>query len=429
MSGSYALSGPGEPIPRPASCFQVIKYSVITRGTPAPHPSSRVRPVRPPPGWTGAMPEEYAYERQHMIYYLAASGHTYTMQTFLDHWERKLTSRIQILTYDEALRAETLPVGTYIFADLERLLPSERTIASIVWDQLHAAGSHMLNHPVRSWLRFDLLTGLHKEGRNSFRAVRANDRKTPLTFPVFIRDESEHGGSVSDLLTTRHQVDQALAGAVVRGHQLGHLLVVEYCDTANGGGVYRKYAAFNIGGRIVPGHVDCSKQWVVKDTDLVDPETLSLEREYLESNPHRDWVEEMFALAHVDYGRIDYSLLGDVPQVWEINTNPILILEPSRYTESHMPTKHFLAGTLTPALEALDTVEGSATVKIDVPIPLFTRLDLEKKQFHWARMHRKNFRRLKGSAPFRIFRHILHPLLSPLAPLLIRSGRNGRETH
>ena len=33
-------------------------------------------------------------------------------------------------------------------------------------------------------------------------------------------------------------------------------------------------------------------------------------------------MREIFRLAQIDYGRIDYGLLGDDLQVWEINTHP-----------------------------------------------------------------------------------------------------------
>ena len=32
-----------------------------------------------------------------------------------------------------------------------------------------------------------------------------------------------------------------------------------------------------------------------------------------------------FRLAQIDYGKIDYAMLGDRLQIWEINTNPRVI--------------------------------------------------------------------------------------------------------
>ena len=36
------------------------------------------------------------------------------------------------------------------------------------------------------------------------------------------------------------------------------------------------------------------------------------------------WLRRVFAVAGVDYGRVDYGVLDGVPQVWEINLNPTI---------------------------------------------------------------------------------------------------------
>jgi hypothetical protein len=70
---------------------------------------------------------------------------------------------------------------------------------------------------------------------------------------------------------------------------------------------------------------------VVKDWNLLDDTLLREEQDYLATNPHERQLREIFALARIEYGRIDYSFRGDAMQVWEINTNPIIIgMGPSR---------------------------------------------------------------------------------------------------
>jgi hypothetical protein len=348
------------------------------------------------------------------------------MDTFLAHWRQGMAANIRVVTYEEALHARSLPLGTYVFSDLERLLPSETAIAELVWDQLNAAGARLLNHPTRTLRRYDLLTKMQALGRNRFRVARATDTEAELRFPVFVRDESEHSGNITRLLDTRKELKEALAGAVVRGHRLKDLLVVEYCDTVAPDGLFRKYAAFSIGGRVVPGHMDCSRQWVVKDTDVVSADVLAEERAFLEGNPHREWLEESFALAGTDYGRMDYSVDGDSRQLWEINTNPVLILDPKNYAAEHMGTKQFLADQLASALLALDSPASSASVGIEVPASLYAQMDHERKERSRARTHRKTMRRVKRWPIFRLVRRILHPLLGPLSPWLTRSrGKSG----
>ena len=58
---------------------------------------------------------------------------------------------------------------------------------------------------------------------------------------------------------------------------------------------------------------------------------------YIESNPHEAWLRETFARAGIDYGRIDYGLLGDRPQVWEINLNPTLCRNPADPARRQLP--------------------------------------------------------------------------------------------
>jgi hypothetical protein len=358
-----------------------------------------------------------------MIYYLATKGFTHTMETFLAHWAPDAEGRVQVLEYEQFLRAPTLPLGTYIFADLERLLPAESEIAARIWDQLHASGARLLNHPVHTLRRYDLLTKLHGLGRNRFRVARANDPDNGLRFPVFIRDESEHSGNISRLLNSHRELKEALAGAVVRGHRMDHMLVVEYIETASDDSLYRKYGAFTIGGRIVPGHMDCSQHWMVKDTDVVSSSILAEELDYLENNPDRPWLEKSFALAETGWGRMDYSRLGGAHQLWEINTNPVLILPPGDYAEKHMPTKRYLARQLVDALLALDTVAREDPVVIDVPEALFDRLETEKRKQQRQRTHRTTVRRVKQWNIVRLARRLVHPLLKPLTPFLTRNGR------
>ena len=360
-----------------------------------------------------------------MIYYLVTPEYTHTMRTFLDHWAGDVQGRIRIVPYNEAFNAPELPVGTYIFSDLERMLPAEMEAATLVWNQLHAAGARLLNHPTRTLRRYDLLTMLYAKGRNRFRVAHATDRAAELRFPVFVREESDHAGSITRLITNRRKLDDALSGAMVRGHRLKNLLVEEYCDTSDATGVFRKHSAFVVGGRVVPCHVDCSRGWVVKDTDLVSPEVMEEERRYLETNPHGRWLEETFALAGVDYGRIDYSLLGDAPQVWEINTNPIVILHPDNYSEIHMPVKRMFAERIRPAFEAIDTVTPGRTIALSVPPLLRSRLKKESNRRRRALKRHQQVRRISRSVPFRLVRGIARPVLTVLSPLVARMGGGG----
>jgi len=66
---------------------------------------------------------------------------------------------------------------------------------------------------------------------------------------------------------------------------------------------------------------------MVKGANLLDPHLLAEESRYLQENPHEELLRGLFDRANVDWGRIDYSFRGDRIQVWEINTNPMIVPE------------------------------------------------------------------------------------------------------
>jgi hypothetical protein len=104
-------------------------------------------------------------------------------------------------------------------------------------------------------------------------------------------------------------------------------LVVEFRDTHDDQGLFYVYGALLVGESVIPSHVYASRRWAVHiRTSVRTPEVLENERRYMETNPHERELREIFRLARIDYGRIDYSMLGDRVQVWEINTNPGLFV-------------------------------------------------------------------------------------------------------
>jgi len=72
-------------------------------------------------------------------------------------------------------------------------------------------------------------------------------------------------------------------------------------------------------------HIQQSRKWVVKTADIATDETLREELEYLDTFPQTDHVREVFRVAGIDFGRIDFGMKDGRPQVWEINTNPHLL--------------------------------------------------------------------------------------------------------
>lgn len=261
-----------------------------------------------------------------MIFYLVTERGRGTT-AYVTSWGPGPESRMRYLTYNSLRETRELERATYLFTDHERLAPPELELARRLWRTLSDARPplRLLNDPFRVLGRLDLLTLLADQGINRFRGVRASapsDVLASLRYPVFVREEAAHTGPLTPLIEDVDALVRTLRRLRARGYYRRDLLVVEFCDTADGSGVIRKYAAFFVGNKVLPRHVLFGRDWILKTTELEGPAFDAERDEYLKANPHATEIARIFELARIDFGRIDYGLLDGKPQVWEINTNP-----------------------------------------------------------------------------------------------------------
>jgi hypothetical protein len=286
-----------------------------------------------------------------VIHYLVMREHAYTMATFLQSWGKALAERVRIVTYDEVLAGVKLPRrdATYIFSDLDRLSAASRPVLGALCDQIvaHCGQQRVFNHPVRSLLRYPLLRELHRRGINRFDAWRPGV-ETPLRFPVFLRGEGERPAEIPPLLKSPAEYEAAIA------RPPADALAVEFVDTADASGVYRKYGAFVVGERILPRHIFFSLDWMVTMPDLAAPAMVAEERAYLDANPHEAALREAARAANIEYGRIDYSVLDGRPQIWEINTNPMIASDISAMHPQRRATHELFVAMLAEAFAGFD---------------------------------------------------------------------------
>ena len=236
-----------------------------------------------------------------MIYYFVSAKQTYAMKSFLESWGKPLAGSIEIVTYEAFLAGrQRVPErgGVYIFnslAMLRRASPEVRSAIHGLHDRLvDACGpAKVLNNPKTALSRFDLLRALHDRGTNSFNVYRLNE--TPGRFPVFIRQESETEFSQPPLCRNADEYAAAVRGAQWTQGSLADMVALEFCDTADANGIYRKYGAFVVGDRIVPRHLFFSRNWMVKLADLAEPSMIEEELAFLDSNQHADLVAGMRA--------------------------------------------------------------------------------------------------------------------------------------
>lgn len=267
-----------------------------------------------------------------MIFYVVTARGAHTMRGSWRHFPRDLQQRIRLILYEALFQIRELPAGTYIFADVERLAPGMAVRAASVRLALERSGApvRLLNHPLQSMRRFELLKKLRQIGINDFDVHRLAGADNSIRFPVFLRGANDHAGSRTGLIRD----PDALAGAAQRllrsGLAVEEIMVVEFRDSRDEKGVYRKYGAYRAADQFIPTHIYFSDCWMLKTAmdrrfrKNRPPEQVLVAEEiaYLEHFPHRERLREIFALARIDFGRLDYAVIGDRIQVWEINTNP-----------------------------------------------------------------------------------------------------------
>jgi hypothetical protein len=360
-----------------------------------------------------------------MISFWVTRDQSFGIGNYRENRGRAIADRFETRLYDDIGRDVPLSGGPQIFSALDQLTDCAREVVAQIWDA-HARlapETPRLNDPRRVLLRFELLEKLYEEGVNRFRVCRADRLQDVDRFPVFVRHIHGHGGPLTRLLETRRDVTQALVALRLRGHPLRGLMIVEYCDTSGSDGCFRKYAAFKVGDRIIPSHLFVSRHWCVK-SGRDEPSEASLKEamQFAAEHPHHDWLRRVFAIARIDYGRMDYGVAGGVPQVWEINLNPTIgrAVGFVRRTELAADLKALrdrertsFHEQLSAAFSALDKTGEGAEGRVVIDERLFERLRREAKE---KRRRRLTMSWLEGLYEHRLLGRPVRAAYSTLFP-------------
>jgi hypothetical protein len=301
-----------------------------------------------------------------VIFYAVTRPHRNSINRYLDSWGRPLRVRITPYPYEDLRRSRRVPPGSWIFSDVERLELDTAEWAAALHDALATAGMRVLNHPTRSMRRYELLRTLRERGINDYDVYRVAEARRPARFPVFLRGENDHRGSLTGLLDGPDQLARALDEQDCAGRARERLLVCEFRDTVGTDGLYRKFSAFRVGDRIVPRHLFFSRDWMLKRPDVVEAAQVDEELRYVRDNPHEQELRAIFTLARVEYGRVDYSLREGGLCVWEINTNPWIMSFEDAGGPRRLPIHEQFAAGIRAAFEALD---ADAETRGPVPVP------------------------------------------------------------
>lgn len=361
-----------------------------------------------------------------MIHFVVTAAQEHSIRAYLGRRGKSIADRFEILPYEDLPNRRRFERGTYILSALEYLGTPMLSLVTAIHTRLAGIdGFCFLNHPVRTLRRFDLLRELARSGRNPFRVARAGGDLSGLRYPVFLRSDHAHDGAVSPLLHSPRAVDAAIGRAILAGRRIEDLLVVEFCDTADDRGFFRKYGAFVVGDRIVPRRLEYGRAWMLKREHTEYSESMAREElEFVRANRHAEALREVADLASVGYGCVDYSVKDERVVVWEINLAPTLGRYPGgvpiprtpEYQRVHVETGNLAHTIFREAFEALDTPVEGAAVAVDLDPALVQAArggtnGLPAGDSRLARVLRP------ASA-------VLDPLAAPLLPLVGRVARS-----
>jgi hypothetical protein len=345
-----------------------------------------------------------------MIFFLVTRAHSYTLNEYLQTWGRNQRWGVRAIFYDQVPYFRRLERGSYIFADLERLDASQMELATAI-HQAIARADHsvqLLNNPAKVLRREPMLRKLHRRGLNPFAVYRVGENLDRVKFPVFLRQDNNHDGSLTDLLHSREELDRAVADMRGKGARIEDLLIVEYCQTIGTDGVFRKYSAFRVAGRVMARHALFGPKWMLKFVTTVTAETVAEEERYVADHPHEKELTEIFDLANIDYGRIDYSLLDGRIVTWEINTNPMIVVDPMKIAPLRLPASARFALQFKDAMKAIDTEERVPAIPFQPPPNLLGQLGIRRRDLA-LRQAGVTLRRLGTLAPWQQMMKLSNP--------------------
>lgn len=258
------------------------------------------------------------------VFFVTINEHKYTVSLFLENYQHILFSPVHVIGYEEVWTCD-VSNSVVVLCDLERFCGESLGVACDVYEHvLHKGALRVLNNPRRVLRRYELLRTLQAKGINMFNVYRVEEANS-VRFPVFLRREREHDGTLTELLHTPAELDHELTVLVDSGIDADDILIVEFEDSRRADGLYAKLGAFVFGERFLPRHAFLSTHWHVKCPDEMTGVAARFESNYMSTPAFPGSLREVVQLAGVEYGRIDYAVHEGRAVVFEINTNPTII--------------------------------------------------------------------------------------------------------
>ncbi|WP_095595171.1 ATP-grasp domain-containing protein [Actibacterium pelagium] len=265
-----------------------------------------------------------------------------------------------------------MPRAGYILADFDRVHPWTLEAAGFVYERLTREGLSILNNPRNFMHRAALLRRLKARGVNAFTCWQPAQDEWPDRFPVFLRTIHAHRGTESDLLHSIDDAKQALDRAKTDGKVLSDLVFVEYCAQPEPGTqIFRKHAAHFVNGKIIRGLTVTDSGWQAKLGEL----GLATEENYLadlveqREYPHTRLMQDVAKIAGLEYGRIDYGMVDGKPQIYEVNSNPMMKPLTKHSSQTRVQTDKEALQALVAELSKLAPAQRGGSISMKGVIP------------------------------------------------------------
>ena len=237
-----------------------------------------------------------------MILFVCTAAHRYTVTMHLPKFAG--VPDFKVWSYDKLFRARFLPRATWIFTDFDRLSFWELELAARIHRNLVAAGQRVLNDPATVAQRFSLLRRLHRAGFNRFNVWSVEAEEWPERYPVFLRTQSAHRGTLTDLLPDRASLEREIAAALAKGRPRRELMIVEYCAEPIREELFRKLAMYRVGLTMIATLCVHQSKWVAKDGEkgIAGQDLYDEEYRIIEENWHGEELRPAFEIGGIEFG-------------------------------------------------------------------------------------------------------------------------------
>lgn len=289
-----------------------------------------------------------------LIIFVVTPEHTYTVAPVV---ENSPGAPVGVTTYDQLLSMTEVPRATYVFTDLDRLPQWRVSSAARLYRQLRDAGLRVLNDPARMPSRSGLLRLLYRSGINGFNAYRIEEQVIPERWPVFLRSEGGHDAPLTGLMHDWDEARRAVDAAIAAGAPATSLLLVEYAAEPVVPGLFRKLSLFRIGDTYFGANCVHEDNWLVKygTKGIAPPELYEDDLRIVRDNPYEADIRPAFEIPGIEYGRVDFGLVGGKVQVYEINSNPHVAFPTEHPSPARVESYRVFRDNYYAALAAIDT--------------------------------------------------------------------------